>query len=42
MLAEIKHRKSQEISSFTIITTQPTANLQAIHNRMPVILELNQ
>ena len=25
--------------SFTIITTQPTVNLQAIHNRMPVIPE---
>jgi putative SOS response-associated peptidase YedK len=28
-----------EIYSFTIITTQPTANLKAIHDRMPVILE---
>jgi putative SOS response-associated peptidase YedK len=28
-----------EMYSFTIITTQPTVNLQAIHNRMPVILE---
>lgn len=28
-----------EVYSFTIITTQPTVNLQAIHNRMPVILE---
>jgi putative SOS response-associated peptidase YedK len=28
-----------EIYSFTIITTQPTVNLKAIHNRMPVILE---
>jgi len=26
------------VYSFTIITTQPTVNLQAIHNRMPVIL----
>jgi putative SOS response-associated peptidase YedK len=29
----------REIYSCTIITTQPTANLHAIHNRMPVILE---
>jgi putative SOS response-associated peptidase YedK len=28
-----------EIYSFTIITTQPTVDLQAIHNRIPVILE---
>jgi len=28
-----------EVYSCTIITTQPTVNLQAIHNRMPVILE---
>jgi putative SOS response-associated peptidase YedK len=28
-----------ETYSFTIITTQPTVNLQSIHNRMPVILE---
>jgi putative SOS response-associated peptidase YedK len=28
-----------EIYSFTIITTEPTVNLRAIHNRMPVILE---
>jgi putative SOS response-associated peptidase YedK len=27
------------ILSFTIITTEPTVNLKAIHNRMPVILE---
>jgi len=31
--------EGMEIYSFTIITTQPTVNLQAIHNRMPVILE---
>jgi putative SOS response-associated peptidase YedK len=34
-----KNPEGREINSFTIITTQPTANLQAIHNRMPVILE---
>jgi putative SOS response-associated peptidase YedK len=28
-----------EVYSFTIITTQPTVNLQAVHNRMPAILE---
>ena len=28
-----------EVYSFTIITTQPTANLRPIHNRMPAILE---
>ena len=28
-----------EVYSCTIITTPPTVNLQAIHNRMPVILE---
>jgi putative SOS response-associated peptidase YedK len=28
-----------EIHSFTIITTEPTVNLKAVHNRMPVILE---
>jgi len=31
--------EGKEVYSFTIITTQPTVNLQAIHNRMPVILE---
>ena len=34
-----KNSEGEEIYSFTIITTQPTVNLQAIHNRMPVILE---
>ena len=34
-----KNPEGIEIYSFTIITTQPTANLQSIHNRMPVILE---
>ena len=34
-----KNPEGIEIYSFTIITTQPTVNLQAIHNRMPVILE---
>jgi putative SOS response-associated peptidase YedK len=28
-----------EIHSFTIITTAPTVNLKAIHDRMPMILE---
>jgi putative SOS response-associated peptidase YedK len=31
--------EGREVYSFTIITTQPTANLQPIHNRMPAILE---
>jgi putative SOS response-associated peptidase YedK len=34
-----KNPEGEEIYSFTIITTEPTVNLQAIHNRMPVILE---
>jgi putative SOS response-associated peptidase YedK len=34
-----KSPEGNEIYSCTIITTQPTVNLQAIHNRMPVILE---
>jgi putative SOS response-associated peptidase YedK len=34
-----KNPEGQEIHSFTIITTSPTVNLQAIHDRMPVILE---
>jgi putative SOS response-associated peptidase YedK len=34
-----KNPEGTEIHSFTIITTEPTVNLQAIHNRMPVILE---
>jgi putative SOS response-associated peptidase YedK len=34
-----KNPEGSEIYSCTIITTQPTVNLQAIHNRMPVILE---
>ena len=34
-----KNPEGREIYSFTIITTQPTANLQSIHKRMPVILE---
>lgn len=34
-----KNPDGVEIKSFTIITTQPTVNLKAIHNRMPVILE---
>jgi putative SOS response-associated peptidase YedK len=34
-----KNPEGIEIQPFTIITTQPTVNLQAIHNRMPVILE---
>jgi putative SOS response-associated peptidase YedK len=34
-----KNAEGTEILSFTIITTEPTVNLQAIHNRMPVILE---
>jgi putative SOS response-associated peptidase YedK len=34
-----KNPEGIEIPSFTIITTQPTVNLKAIHNRMPVILE---
>ena len=34
-----KNPEDIEIYSFTIITTQPTVNLKAIHNRMPVILE---
>ena len=34
-----KNPEGIEIYSCTIITTQPTVNLQAIHNRMPVILE---
>ena len=31
--------EGEEVYSFTIITTQPTVNLHAIHNRMPAILE---
>jgi putative SOS response-associated peptidase YedK len=31
--------EGEAVYSFTIITTQPTVNLQAIHNRMPAILE---
>ena len=31
--------EGQEVYSCTIITTQPTVHLQAIHNRMPAILE---
>jgi putative SOS response-associated peptidase YedK len=34
-----KNPEGIEIYSFTIITTEPTVNLQSIHNRMPVILE---
>ena len=34
-----KNPEGREIYSCTIITTQPTASLQAIHTRMPVILE---
>jgi putative SOS response-associated peptidase YedK len=34
-----KNPEGTEIHSFTIITTAPTVNLQAIHDRMPVILE---
>ena len=34
-----KNPEGIEIYSFAIITTEPTVNLQAIHNRMPVILE---
>src|SRR5205823_3866733 len=34
-----KSPEGREIYSCTIITTQPTVNLQAIHNRMPMILE---
>jgi putative SOS response-associated peptidase YedK len=34
-----KNPEGIEIYSCTIITTQPTVNLQSIHNRMPVILE---
>jgi putative SOS response-associated peptidase YedK len=34
-----KNPEGREIYSCTIITTQPTVNLKAIHNRMPVILE---
>jgi putative SOS response-associated peptidase YedK len=34
-----KNSEGTEIYSFTIITTQPTVNLKAIHDRMPVILE---
>jgi putative SOS response-associated peptidase YedK len=34
-----KNPEGKEIHSFTIITTEPTVNLQAIHDRMPVILE---
>jgi putative SOS response-associated peptidase YedK len=34
-----KNPEGREIYSCTIITTQPTVSLQAIHTRMPVILE---
>ena len=34
-----KNPEGIEIYSFTIITTAPTVNLKAIHDRMPVILE---
>jgi putative SOS response-associated peptidase YedK len=34
-----KNPEGREIHSFTIITTVPTVNLKAIHDRMPVILE---
>jgi putative SOS response-associated peptidase YedK len=34
-----KNPEGRELYSFTIITTAPTVNLQAIRDRMPVILE---
>lgn len=34
-----KNPEGEEVYSFTIITTQPTAFMRPIHDRMPVILE---
>ena len=34
-----KNPEGIEIYTITIITTEPTVNLRAIHNRMPVVLE---